>query len=85
MRPDYVRGAFFVSKGGSMKIKLNKSFARSGKVDEYDVKQVKKVLNRLGYYQPYEKTGIMGVPDSAVFTALKQFQKDNGLKPTGTA
>lgn len=54
-------------------------------VVEFDVKQIKKALNRLGYYQPYEKTGITGIPDANVFSALKSFQKDNGLQATGTA
>jgi len=45
----------------------------------------RKTLNRLGYYQPYEQTGITGIPDAGVFAALKSFQKDQGLRPTGTA
>ena len=69
----------------SMKIKLSQPFASNGKVDEFDVRQMKKALNRLGYYQPYEKTGITGIPDTQVFTALKAFQKDHGLTPTGEA
>ncbi|MDH5723697.1 MAG: phage minor head protein [Alphaproteobacteria bacterium] len=68
-----------------MNIKLNKPFAANSAVDEFDVKQVKKALNRLGYYQPYEKTGITGIPDADVFSALKSFQKDQGLQATGTA
>ena len=68
-----------------MKIKLSKPFAANSAVDEFDVRQIKKALNRLGYYQPYEKTGITGIPDAAVFEALKAFQKDQGLRPTGTA
>lgn len=59
-----------------MNIKLNKPFAANSAVDEFDVRQIKKALNRLGYYQPYEKTGITGIPDAAVFEALKAFQKD---------
>ena len=54
-------------------------------MDEFDVRQMKKALNRLGYYQPYEKTGITGIPDTEVFAALKSFQNDQGLQPTGTA
>lgn len=68
-----------------MNIKLNKPFAANSAVDEFDVRQMKKALNRLGYYQPYEKTGITGIPDAGVFSALKSFQKDNGLQATGTA
>ncbi len=54
-------------------------------MEDYDVKQVKKALNRLGYYQPYEKTGITGIPDRQVFDALKKFQEDYGLRATGEA
>ncbi|MCB9982105.1 MAG: peptidoglycan-binding protein [Rhodospirillales bacterium] len=68
-----------------MKIKLSKPFSSNSAVDEYDVKQMKKALNRLGYYTPYEKVGIIGIPDTAVFDALKSFQKNQGLQPTGTA
>lgn len=68
-----------------MKLKLSAPLARNSAANEYDVKQVKKALNRLGYYTPYEKTGITGIPDDAVFTALKAFQKDQGLSATGTA
>lgn len=68
-----------------MTIKLSKPFAANGKVDEFDVRQVKKALNRLGYYHPYEKVGITSIPDAAVFDALKAFQKDQGLHPTGEA
>lgn len=68
-----------------MKIELAQPFAANGKVDEFDVKQMKKALNRLGYYQPYEKVGITGIADLSVFDALKAFQKDHGLSATGTA
>lgn len=68
-----------------MNIKLNKPFAANSAVDEFDVKKVKKALNRLGHYQPYEKTGITGILDAGVFSALKSFQKDQSLQPTGTA
>jgi len=68
-----------------MQIELNRPFAANGKVDEFDVRQMKKALNRLGYYQPYEETGITGIPDAGLFNALKSFQKDQGLRPTGTA
>lgn len=68
-----------------MKIELAQPFAANGKVDEFDVKQMKKALNRLGYYQPYEKVGITGIADMGVFNALKKFQKDRGLTATGSA
>lgn len=68
-----------------MKIELSQPFVANGKVDEFDVKQMKKALNRLGYYQPYEKVGITGIADMGVFDALKTFQKDQGLLATGSA
>lgn len=66
-----------------MKIELAKPFSSNSTVDEFDVKQMKKALNRLGYYTPFEKTGITGIPDKAVFDALKAFQRDQGLPTTG--
>ncbi len=67
-----------------MTLKLNRPFAANAAADEYDVLQVKKALNRLGYYMPFEKTGMTGIPDRDVFDALKQFQGDHGLPATGT-
>ena len=66
-----------------MKITLNKPFASNTKVDEQDVRQVKRVLNRLGYYRP-AKQGLNNIADSSVFSALKQFQSDHSLSPTGS-
>lgn len=68
-----------------MDIKLNKPFAANSAVDEADVRLIKTSLNRLGYYQPSEKTGMTGIPDTRTFAALKAFQKDQGLTPTGAA
>jgi peptidoglycan hydrolase-like protein with peptidoglycan-binding domain len=68
-----------------MKIELTKPFARNSKVEEYDVRQIKKALNRLGYYVPLESTGITGIPDAAIFQALKTFQQDQNLPATGKA
>jgi hypothetical protein len=68
-----------------MNITLTKPFAANSAVDEFDVNQMKKALNRLGYYQPFAKTGITGIPDAAVFTALKNFQTDQGLRATASA
>ena len=89
MRPESVSRRFFMPippfKRTIMDITLNKPFAANMAVDEFDVRRMKKALNRLGYYSPYEKTGITGIPDKDVFTALKAFQKNQGLQPTGTA
>lgn len=71
--------------GFPMKIELSKPFASNSIVEEYDVIQMKKALNRLGYYQPYEKAGITSIADHGVFEALKEFQKDHNLPATGTA
>ncbi|WP_049782117.1 peptidoglycan-binding protein [Micavibrio aeruginosavorus] len=68
-----------------MKISLLKPFASNGKADEFDVRQMKKALNRLGYYHPYDATGITGTADRAVFDALRSFQSDHGLPATGAA
>ena len=45
-----------------MEIKLSKPFAANSGVDEFDTRQIKKALNRLGYYKPYKETGITGIP-----------------------
>ncbi|MCB9988629.1 MAG: peptidoglycan-binding protein [Rhodospirillales bacterium] len=66
-----------------MTIELSEAFVRDGRVDEFDTMQVKRALNRLGYYTPYEDVGITGIPDDAVFEALKAFQADSGLPATG--
>lgn len=78
-------GGFLLPEEKSIHIKLSPPFAADGAVDPFDVRQMKKALNRLGYYQPYEKVGVTGFPDSAVFAALKKFQKDHNLPATGSA
>lgn len=66
-----------------MDIKLSKPVTRNSNVDENDVHQIKTALNRLGYYYPHEDMGITGMPDEEMFAAIKAFQDDQGLKPTG--
>ncbi|MDH5722994.1 MAG: peptidoglycan-binding protein [Alphaproteobacteria bacterium] len=66
-----------------MKIELSKLFASDSIVDEDDVRQIKKALNRLGYYRPNKKTGITGISDAEIFEAIKVFQESQGLLPTG--
>lgn len=68
-----------------MQIQLKQPFAGDSPADEYDVRQIKHALNRLGYYMPYEKVGMTEIPDTQVFQSLKNFQDDHGLPPTGTA
>ncbi len=66
-----------------MKIKINESFASNGSVDEEDVRVIKRALNWLGYYTPYEKIGLTTIPDTGVFKAIKAFQADQKLAATG--
>ena len=66
-------------------ITLNKPFASNSPADNEDVMVMKRILNRLGYYTPYEKVGLIDMPDKDVFAALKAFQKDKSLPVTGKA
>jgi SPP1 gp7 family putative phage head morphogenesis protein len=66
-----------------MTFKLNTALAMDSIADEEDVRALKSALNRLGYYMPYEKTGITDMPDTHMFDALKKFQSDHGLKADG--
>lgn len=68
-----------------MELQLEKELAPNSSVDELDVLRMKHTLNRLGYYSPYEKIGITGIPDSELFHSLKRFQVNNGLPGTGMA
>jgi hypothetical protein len=66
-----------------MTIKLSKAFAANKPVSAADVYTVKHALNRLGYYMPNAKLGMTDIPDRAVFSSLKSFQKVSGLRSTG--
>lgn len=66
-----------------MKIEISKPLASNGHAESFDVVQLKKALNRLGYYMPHEDIGITDIPDQRMFDALKSFQRMNGLRPTG--
>ncbi len=66
-----------------MKIEINEPFASNGNVDEEDVRVIKRALNWLGYYTPYEKLGLTTIPDTGVFRAIKEFQTDQKLTATG--
>lgn len=68
-----------------MKIELTNSIAPNSATEKLDVLQLKKSLNRLGYYYPHEDIGITDIPDSALFSAIKKFQENFGLSVTGTA
>lgn len=67
-----------------MPITLMQPVAANSPADENDVRNVKIALNHLGYYQPYEKTGITGIPDRTLFDALARFQSDSGLPATAS-
>ena len=64
-----------------MEVALKKPVGKSS-AEDYDVRQLKKVLNRLGLYTPNPKTGMTGIPDAALFNGLKNFQKQNDLRVT---
>lgn len=68
-----------------MHITLSKDVAPNSAVDEFDIQQLKKILNRLGYYRPFAGIGITGIPDSQLFDSLKNFQRDYGLPVSGAA
>ena len=65
-------------------IKISQPIAPNSAAASFDVLQVKKSLNRLEHYIPPEDIGITDIPDAALFTAIKAFQKSLGLPVTGT-
>jgi hypothetical protein len=67
-----------------MPIELNGPFTNSGIRDEWDVRQMKKALNRLGYYVP-DSNGITGRQNQKLFDALKEYQRMRKLPVTGMA
>lgn len=66
-----------------MTFQLNASLAVDSIANEADVRTLKSALNRLGYYMPYDKTGITDMPDTHMFDALKKFQSEHGLSADG--
>jgi len=66
-----------------MNITLESPLARNGGAEDFDVRQVKKALNRLGYYRPFEKLGVTEIPDGALFDGIKRFQVAQGLRASG--
>lgn len=67
-----------------MDFKLQQPFAANSAVSPFDTINIKRALNQLSYYTPFEKTGITDIPDAGIFDAIKSFQKDNKLDPTGS-
>jgi GH24 family phage-related lysozyme (muramidase) len=66
-----------------MTIKLSSAITNSGIIDEWDLRQLKKALNRLGYYQPDKENGITDNHDQKLFDALKAYQRTRKLPVTG--
>jgi peptidoglycan hydrolase-like protein with peptidoglycan-binding domain len=58
-------------------------FTSSEAVTSDAVLYLKKSLNRLGYYSPLSATGITPIPDKSMVDALKHFQANHKLAPTG--
>ena len=63
-------------------LKLGESVSSSYATKE-DTARVKFGLNKLGYYDEPEKTGMNTIPDEQMFDGIKDFQKDNGLQVDG--
>ena len=63
-------------------LKLGESVSSSYATKE-DTARVKYGLNKLGYYDEPEKTGMNTIPDEQMFDGIKDFQKDNGLQVDG--
>lgn len=68
-----------------MNIILKRPFRTDSAIDPHDAGEIKRALNRLGYYTPTAGIGMSDIPDRATFVALKKFQKDHDLKSSGTA
>jgi hypothetical protein len=65
-----------------MNLNIHNDIARDRNVDPADVLDLKKALNRLGYYQPHPKIGMNDIIDREVLRGLKSFQIDHGLPAT---
>ncbi len=66
-----------------MSIQLTQPIVNSGTQDKWDIRQMKKALNRLGYYHPKTPAGVTGDADQALFDALKAYQRARKLPVTG--
>lgn len=67
-----------------MDLTLQASIAsNAANMDEDDIRNLKRALNRLGHYEPAKTIGITTIPDRELFTAIKDFQKEQELEPTG--
>lgn len=67
-----------------MEIILKGPLAADSAAGDFDVRQMKKALNRLGFYTPpYKDIGITGLTDNALFAAIRAYQTVRGLLVTG--
>lgn len=70
-------------------VQLKKTFSTASSVDTSDVKQLKSSLSKMNYYKPDSRAGESSFafneyPNSNLENAVKDFQRDNGLKIDGT-
>lgn len=63
-------------------LKLARPLAQNASSDPTDVYGIKTLLADLGHY-PVPDWGVTGVPDRALFEAIREFQRDRGLKVDG--
>lgn len=66
-----------------MQISITSPFAANSNAASNDTRQIKKALNKLGYYFPYAETGLTDFPDAAIFESIRQFQRDYKLPVSG--
>ena len=68
-----------------MKFDLNKPVASNARdMDEDDIRNLKIILNRLGYYTPNTEIGITHIPDPMLFRSIQKFQEENSIFASGT-
>jgi hypothetical protein len=62
-----------------MRLNLAGAIASNIAVDETDVLNTKRALNRLGFYAPDPRVGLHAFPDGRLFTAIKAVQQAHNL------
>jgi hypothetical protein len=68
-----------------MALQINQELSSSAAAGHADVLQMKRALNRLGYYLPNPDIGMTDIPDRELFHGLNRYQVNNGLPGTGMA